>query len=290
MKGAALFFVDVLVRDPQTGNYTVVPGISPENRPGGRKSNWTRGASCDAQILRDLFGAVLEGARELAVDRRDAAELAEIAERRSGLEPLRVGRWGQLQEWTEDVDDPNDTHRHLSHLYALYPSAQITPGTPGLMQAAKTSLIRRGDEATGWGMGWRTCLWARLHDGDHALEVLKNQFLPVYATIRTGKDSRGGTYPNLFDSHPPFQIDGNFGCAAAIAEMLLQSHEKTPDGKVLIRLLPALPSLWSAGEARGLRARGGYSVDMKWRDGAVVEKRVSGGKADGYAVMSGPAR
>ena len=284
MKGAAIFFVDLLVEDPQTGNLTVVPGISPENRPKGRKGNWTRGASSDAQILRDLFAAVLDGAKALGREKPDAAELAEISNRLGRLEPLRIGRWGQLQEWTEDLDDPADTHRHLSHLYALYPSAQITRDAPALMAAAKKSLVHRGDEATGWGMGWRACLWARLGDGEHALKILRNQFLPVYATIRTGKDSRGGTYPNLFDSHPPFQIDGNFGCAAAIAEMILQSHEKTPDGKVVLRLLPALPSAWGAGRAFGLRARGGYAVDLAWRDGKVVDSRVSGGDPDGYVV------
>ena len=285
MKGAALFFADTLVEDPMTGNLTVVPGISPENRQKGVKTGWTRGASSDAQILRDLFAAVLEGAKALGRERADAAELGEMSERLPRLEPLRIGRWGQLQEWTEDLDDPNDRHRHLSHLYALYPSAQITAATPDLMAAARKSLESRGDAATGWGMGWRACLWARLGDGDHALEILKNQLLPVYATIRTGKDSRGGTYPNLFDSHPPFQIDGNFGCAAAIAEMLLQSHERTEDGKVLLRLLPALPSAWRSGEARGLRARGGYSVDMKWRDGRLVDRRISGGAADGYKAV-----
>ena len=285
LKGAAIFFVDTLAEDPATGNLTVVPGISPENRPKGQKSGWTRGASSDAQILRDLFAAVLEGAKALGREKEDAAELKEIAERLPRLEPLRVGRWGQLQEWTEGLDDPDDTHRHLSHLYALYPSAQITADKPDLMAAAKTSLVHRGDEATGWGMGWRACLWARLGDGDHALEILRNQFLPVYATIRTGKDSRGGTYPNLFDSHPPFQIDGNFGCTAAIAEMLLQSHERTSDGKVILRLLPALPTAWRSGVAKGLRARDGYAIDLIWTDGRLIEKHISGKSDDGYVVV-----
>ena len=278
MRDAALFFVDTLATDSMTGNLTVVPGISPENRPKGAKTGWTRGASSDAQILRDLFTAVLAGAKELGRETADGETLKDIAVRLPRLEPLRIGRWGQLQEWTEDLDNPDDTHRHLSHLYALYPSAQITPATPDLMAAARKSLEHRGDEATGWGMGWRACLWARLGDGDHALEILKNQFLPVYATIRTGKDSRGGTYPNLFDSHPPFQIDGNFGCTAAIAEMLLQSHERTADGKVVLRLLPALPKAWARGGSfQGIRARGGYTVDCEWADGKVIRHTVRGG-------------
>ena len=276
MKGAAEFFLDTLVENPATGNLAVVPGVSPENVPARQRASnnlWTTGASSDAQILRDLFAAVLGAAAELGREQEDAAVLKEIAEKRSRLEPLRIGHWGQLQEWTEDMDDPEDRHRHVSHLYCAYPSAQVTPDTPDLFKAAQTSLDARGDVATGWGMGWRVALWARFLDGERAYRVLEEQLSPTYATL--AGTYRGGTYPNLLDAHPPFQIDGNLGCAAGIAELLVQSHRKTADGEIAIDILPALPSAWAAeGRATGLKARGGFELSFEWRDGRVTRLQV----------------
>ena len=272
MKGAAEFFLDTLVENPATGNLAVVPGVSPENIPAPQRANrnlWTTGASSDAQILRDLFSAVLNAATVLGREREDAAVLKEIAEKRARLEPLRIGRWGQLQEWTEDMDDPEDHHRHVSHLYCAYPSAQVTPDEPGLFKAAQVSLNARGDVATGWGMGWRVALWARFLDGERAYRVLKEQLAPTYASL--GGTYRGGTYPNLLDAHPPFQIDGNLGCTAGIAELLLQSHRKAASGETVIDVLPALPAAWAAeGRATGLKARGGFEISFEWKNGRVT--------------------
>ncbi len=274
MREAALFYSDFLVEDPRTKTLISTPSNSPE------QGGLVAGPTMDHQIIRSLFRACIEATEVLGEDKDFADRLRSQVGR---IAPNRVGQHGQLQEWMQDSDDPKNQHRHVSHLWGVYPGCDITwKETPELFAAARQSLLYRGDAATGWSMGWKVNLWARFLDGDHAYVILSNLLVPL-GTVK----GAGGLYPNLFDAHPPFQIDGNFGAASGMAEMLLQSHLRDAEGLTVIHLLPALPKAWPEGSFKGLRARGGFVVSAEWKAGRLTGVEMTSERDDSARLKIG---
>ncbi len=270
LKSACDFYQDFLIEEPTNKWLVVSPSVSPENTPQGHGSALSAGTTMDNQLLLDLYTKTIRAGKLLKKDKTYLAELEKTVTR---LAPMQIGQYGQLQEWMGDWDNPKDNHRHVSHLYGMFPSNQISPyRDPELFDAVRTTMIQRGDVSTGWSMGWKVNLWARLLDGNHAKKLITDQLTLVDPKQRRG--GGGGTYPNFFDAHPPFQIDGNFGCTSGITEMLLQSQDGT------IHILPALPDDWKKGSISGLKAYGGFEVSITWDNNkaqTIVIKSALGG-------------